>query len=219
MDHHALLNFIEAHPAWAGLVVGLLSLIEGTVLIGLLVPLSALLIAIGAAVAFGRWSPWALVWSLAGVSLGNVFSYELGRHLPQSSRDALAARAPRLFAAGTTLFAAHGAFALVVARFVGPPASAPFLAGYLGLSRHRFLGALVICALWVPTAAAFGYVPAKGLIAASPPPAMWAVAVVSALIGALLGALAIRRKARKALLAAKAEPPVDPTGLGRTGAE
>lgn len=195
MDHHALLNFIGAHPAWAGLALGVLSFIEGLVLVGIMVPLMALLIAVGAAIALGRWSPSALVWSLCGVSLGNMLSYELGRRLPQKSRDALAARAPRLFAAGTTLFAAHGAFALVVARFVGPPASAPFLAGYLGLSRKRFFAALAVCALWVPMAAAIGYLPAKGLAHFALTPAATGGIVLAVLAGLAGGVLLARRRA------------------------
>lgn len=193
MDQHALMSFIETHPAWAGLVLGVLSFIEGLVLVGVMVPLMALLIAVGAALALGRWSPSALVWSAAGVSLGNLVSYELGRRLPQTSREALAARAPRLFAAGATLFASHGAFALVVARFVGPPASAPFLAGYLGLNRKRFYGALAVCALWVPMAAAIGYLPAKGIAHFSPSPAVTVGMVLAALAGLLVGALIARR--------------------------
>ncbi len=203
MDHRTgvLMTFLEAHAAVAGPVVGLLSLIEGIVLIGAFVPLSALLVASGAAIAVGRWSPDILAWSVIGVSLGNLMSYELGRRLPEPSRQALAARAPKVFARARRLFAANGAGAVVFARFVGPPASAPFLAGYLGLSRPRFVAALAVSALWVPTAVALGYLPAKGLSKATPEEAMLAVVVIAVCIA--LAAIVVTRLRRKKAVAAE----------------
>ena len=62
------------------------------------------------------------------------------------------------------LFERHGALSIVVARYLGPPATVtPFLAGASGLSWDRFAAANALASLsWPFAMATVGYVGAVG---------------------------------------------------------
>jgi membrane protein DedA with SNARE-associated domain len=153
-----VLNFLKAHEAWAGPVLCLLAAFESLAVIGAFAPLTASLISVGAAIAAGVFSPSVLVWIMAGCAAGNGISYEGGAW---TLRRGLGANwipvRPRQ--ATEALFRRHGAVAVVVARFLGPPSSvAPFLAGWSGMPRPRFwLANLTVCVVWPPAMAAIGF--------------------------------------------------------------
>ena len=56
-----LLNWVSANPAWSGVIIFLISLVESLVLVGLLVPGIFILFGIGALVGLGVMDFWP-VW-------------------------------------------------------------------------------------------------------------------------------------------------------------
>lgn len=164
MSLSGLLNFLDAHAAWAGPVLCLVSFSSALFLIGVFVPVTASLLAAGSAVALEQWHPTIAIWAMIGITVGTIVSYELGRCLPAGSKAAITKRAPRAFAVAEKAIGRYGASSIVLTRFTGPPATLPFIAGYLGLARDRFLASAVIAALWVPVVMSIGYAATVGVL-------------------------------------------------------
>ena len=77
-----LAEFVRAHQVWAGPLVALISLGESLVLVGLLIPATAVMLVIGGLVGSGVVAPVpVLVGAIVGAILGDVISYALGRWL------------------------------------------------------------------------------------------------------------------------------------------
>jgi membrane protein DedA with SNARE-associated domain len=154
-----LAALLRAGGPWLGPILAAAAFAEAMVMIGVFVPVTPALLAIGAAVASRMIGPWLLVWVMAGAFLGNAASYELGRSL--QARGVAPPRLPaKARAVAQALFLRHGAVSIVVARFLGPPATvAPFLAGWSRLPRGRFLAASAAASLlWPLATAAIGFV-------------------------------------------------------------
>jgi membrane-associated protein len=153
------LEFLKTHQTLAGPLLCLLGAFETLPLVGAFAPLTATLIAVGAAVAGRVFDPWLLLWIMAGCALGNGASYEAGvlarrrglatTWIPAKARTAV-----------ERLFQRYGAAAIILSRFLGVTASvAPFLAGWSNLGRARFWTAnLTVCVIWPPAMAALGYI-------------------------------------------------------------
>ena len=152
------LEFLKTHQALAGPLLCLLGAFETLPLVGAFAPLTASLIAVGAAIAGRVFDPWLLAWIMAGCAIGNGASYEAG---VSARRRGLATTwiPARARAATDRLFARYGAAAIILSRFLGVTASvAPFLAGWSTLGRTRFWAAnLTVCLIWPPAMAALGY--------------------------------------------------------------
>ena len=72
------LEFLKTHQTLAGPLLCLLGAFETLPLVGAFAPLTASLIAIGAAIAGRVFDAWLLLWIMAGCALGNGVSYEAG---------------------------------------------------------------------------------------------------------------------------------------------
>jgi membrane protein DedA with SNARE-associated domain len=147
---------LAAAGPWLGPMLALTAFAEALVVVGVFVPVTPLLIASGAAMGAGLVGPALLPWAMVGGFLGSLASYELGRQLRSRGRGPprLPGRA-RLRA--EQLFLQHGALAVVLARFLGPPTAAPFLAGWSCLPRDRFLVANAAASMtWPPAMVALG---------------------------------------------------------------
>nr|WP_269816484.1 VTT domain-containing protein [Caulobacter hibisci] len=125
---------------------------EALVVIGVFVPITPVLVAIGAAMGGGLLGPGLLPWVMAGAFLGAAASYEFGLYLRVRGLQPprLPAKARQL---AQSLFLRHGAAAILIARFLGPPATVtPCLAGWSGLPRGRFLAANALASVAWPLA-------------------------------------------------------------------
>lgn len=154
---------LEAAGPLPGLLLAAVAFCEAVVVIGLFVPLTPLLVAIGAGIAVGTLHPSILAWAAVGAAVGNLASFVLGRWL--NARNLAPPRLPdKARALAERLFVRHGALSIVVARYLGPPATvAPFLAGWSGLGLGRFLAANALASVSWPVAMAMvGYVGAVG---------------------------------------------------------
>lgn len=154
-------EFMSQHSAWAGPIVGLLAFGESLVVIGLFIPATLLMIAVGGLIGAGTLDPfWTMTWAFGGAVVGDWVSYAIGRWLgpsiyrrwPLNRHRTLVARA-RLF------FRRYGFISIFVGRFLGPVRSTiPLVAGVMEMSHRKFQIANVTSALvWVPVMFAPGY--------------------------------------------------------------
>lgn len=156
--------FLTAGGPWLGPILAGAAFAEALVVVGVFVPVTPLLLAIGAAMSGGLMGPGIVPWVMGGAFLGATTSYEFGRRLRSRglAPPRLPARARRL---AESLFLRHGAAAILLARFLGPPATVtPFLAGWSGLPRRRFLVANAVASLaWPPAMIGVGVLGAWAL--------------------------------------------------------
>jgi membrane protein DedA with SNARE-associated domain len=152
-----LVALLEADGFWFGPIFGLIVCLEAIVGIGVFVPATPLLVVLGAAIGAGLVPPSVLLWGIAGAGLGSCFSYEVGRLARRRGFDP--SRLPFGAAAARTIFHRYGALAVIVSRFLGPPAIVPFMAGCAGLNRVPFLLASGAASVtWTLTMAGIGAV-------------------------------------------------------------
>ena len=159
--------FIAEHGVWAGPIIGLLAFGESLAVIGLFMPATALMIAIGGLIGAGTVDPFAVVaWAAGGAILGDWLSYSIGRRIGPSvyRRWPLNRHRPGV-ARARLFFRRYGFAAIFLGRFLGPiRATIPLVAGVMEMGRRRFQLANVTSAiLWVPVMFAPGYVAVKVL--------------------------------------------------------
>lgn len=148
------LNWITAHPAWAGLAVFIISFSESLLVVGLLVPGVAMMFGIGTLVAMGALNLWlTLAWAAAGAVAGDGLSFWLGHHYQDHLRELWPIRRyPALMTRGEQFFHRHGGKSVLFGRFVGPVRPIiPAVAGMLGMPPSRFIIVNVLsAAVWAP---------------------------------------------------------------------
>lgn len=148
------LDWITAHPTWAGLAVFAIAFSESLVIVGLFVPGVAMMFGVGTLVAMGALNLWVtLSWAVAGALGGDGLSFWLGHHYQDRLRDVWPIRRyPGLLARGEQFFQRHGGKSVLFGRFVGPVRPIiPTVAGMLGMRPSRFVVVNVLSALaWAP---------------------------------------------------------------------
>lgn len=163
----SLAEFIARHSGWAGLVLGVITLLESLVLIGAFIPATALMVMAGGLIAAGVLDPLQVVfWCVAGAVIGDAISFELGRRLGPRALRHPAFAGHRRKVARTRLFnRRYGAASIFIGRFFGPlRAFVPLVAGLLQMRRRTFQLANVLSAvIWVLAILAPGYFAARGL--------------------------------------------------------
>lgn len=165
-----IIAFITTYSAWAGPVFGLLAFGESLAIVGLLIPATALMFAIGGLIGTGAIDPLPIIaWGVAGAVLGDWVSYSLGRYIgPSAYRRWPLNRHRSTLARARLFFRRYGFAAIFVGRFLGPiRATIPLVAGVMEMDRRRFQIANATSALlWVPLMFAPGYFAARSLGAA-----------------------------------------------------
>ena len=149
-----LLEWIRLHPHWAGLLVLVVSALESFLVVGLLVPGTVIMFAVGAMVAGGQMELLpTLIYAVIGAILGDGSSYLIGRHFHQRLRVIWPFRRyPAMMNQGVDFFHRHGGKSVLLARFVGPVRPlVPAVAGMLDMPAKRFFMVNTLSALvWAP---------------------------------------------------------------------
>lgn len=147
-------GFIAAHPYLAYAAVLLLALSESIPVVGVVVPGTAVIVAISALVPSGVVMLWPLlVAAVAGAIIGDGLSFGIGHHYHRHILSIWPlGRYPSLIARSEAFFARHGNKSVFLARFTpGVRAFVPLLAGVLRMPPLRFYAANLISALaWAP---------------------------------------------------------------------
>lgn len=174
MDVQAFLDqlgaFIQANQAWAGPIVLLLTLGESMLVIGILIPATAMLLFTGGLVGSGTLPmSTVLIWGIVGAIIGDAVSYWLGRWVgPTLLRWRVIKRHRSTVARARLFFYRYGFLSIFLGRFLGPIRSTiPTVAGVMGMSQWQFQIANILSAIvWVPVMLAPGFLAAKSIEAA-----------------------------------------------------
>ena len=149
-----ILDWVSAHPHWAGAAVALVAFSESLAVVGLVVPGVVFMFAAGALIGVGRMELWpTLVWAAAGAVAGDGVSFWLGRRYHEQLKGIWPLRNhPDLMARATRLFQEHGGKGVFLGRFIGPIRPViPAVAGMLDMPAWRFVAVNVTSALlWAP---------------------------------------------------------------------
>lgn len=159
--------FVTVHGFWAGPIVGALAFGESLAIVGLFIPATAVMLAIGGLLGTGTLDLWPIIlWSMGGAVAGDWVSYWMGRRIgpsvyrrwPLNKHRPMVARA-RLF------FRRYGFTAVFLGRFLGPiRATIPLVAGVMEMKKRPFQIANILSAIvWVPLMFAPGYLAANSI--------------------------------------------------------
>lgn len=159
--------FITTHGVWAAPIIGMLAFGESLAVIGLFIPATTLMIAVGGLIGTGTLNGIPVIGcAIVGAALGDWISYLMGRRVGPSiyrrwplNRHKLAVARARLF------FRRFGFATIFLGRFLGPMrAIVPLVAGVMKMPRRPFQIANVTSAVvWVPALFAPGYLAAKSM--------------------------------------------------------
>lgn len=149
-----LLDWLHLHPGWAGFITFLISLSESLAVIGLFIPGTVVMTAIGTLIGAGIIPAWqTIAWAIAGAIVGDSLSYRLGYHFTEHLRDLWPfSRYPQILTKGEGFFKKHGGKSVLLGRFVGPVRPViPVVAGMMKMRPRHFLISNVLSAvLWAP---------------------------------------------------------------------
>lgn len=150
-----VVDFLTAHPHVAYLAVFFLALSESIPIIGVVVPGTAVILALSALVPGGVLMLWPLlIAATLGAITGDGFSFWLGHRYHRRILGLWPMnRNPVLIQRSEAFFARHGDKSVFLARFApGVRAFIPLLAGMLGMSARRFYAVNIASALvWAPS--------------------------------------------------------------------
>jgi membrane protein DedA with SNARE-associated domain len=146
----ASLDWVNAHPHWALLLLFAFAFLDALFVVGVFVPAGLALFAAGALVAFGTLElPIAVLVAALGAIAGDSLSFWLGRHYGERLfMTAPLRRYPEMVQNGRRFFTRYGALSVAMARFLGPVrAVVPALAGAAGVRVSTFIAADVSSAI------------------------------------------------------------------------
>lgn len=156
-----LIHWLQMHPHWGILFTFIIALGESIAVIGLVVPGSVIMSAIGILVG-SNILPLipTLIAAILGAFIGDVLSYGFGHHYKQHMREMWPFRkVPTWIQRGENFFSEHGGKSIFVGRFIGPIRPIlPLIAGSLSMYFLRFAIVDFISAVfWAPAYMFPGY--------------------------------------------------------------
>ncbi|MDQ2066783.1 DedA family protein [Xinfangfangia sp. CPCC 101601] len=157
------IDWIERHQAWLPLIMLIFAATETTAFLSLLIPSTAVLMAVGAMVATGKVAFWPL-WAgaAAGALIGSTFSYWLGRAYGRSMLERWPlSDHPQMVEKARAAFVKYGPASLLIGHFMTVLRPVVFLlAGMTSMRLRRFMAwNLLGCVTWaylVPKLGEFG---------------------------------------------------------------
>jgi membrane protein DedA with SNARE-associated domain len=156
MSHIAssILDLIKTHPEWAVALIAFTAFGESLLLVSLLFPGTAILVAAGGLIAAGILDPVQVIAAgILGGILGDAASFWLGQKFGAALPKLWPFRRdPDRIQSGIDFFVRYGAIAVFLGRFLGPlRATVPTVAGMMKMPTRRFYLANILSAVvWVP---------------------------------------------------------------------
>lgn len=192
-----LLDWVSAHPHWAGVITMLIACGESLAMVGIIVPGIAMLWGVGTLVGLGKLDLMPiLLWAALGGFLGDIISYALGRRFHEQLRGMWPlTKYPDLIPKGEAFFAKHGGKSVIMGRFLGPMrAIIPAVAGMLNMPMGRFITIdIFACVIWAPPTILPGVAIGASLGIASEIASRFIVMVVVVLVGLAFTIWSVRR--------------------------
>ena len=157
------IGWIERHQSWLPLIMLVFAACETTVFLSILIPSTAVLVAVGAMAATGKVEFWPL-WAgaAAGALIGSSFSYWLGRRYGRTVLEMRPlSRHPEMVEKARASFVKYGPATVTVGHFLTVLRPVVFLlAGMTDMRLRRFMfWNLIGCAAWaylIPKLGQFG---------------------------------------------------------------
>jgi membrane protein DedA with SNARE-associated domain len=145
-----MLEFVKANAGWASVVVFLFAFGESLAVVGVFVPATVILIAIGALVGatdIEFWPVWA--GTAAGAVAGDAVSFWFGDLFKERARNVWPlSRHPAMYERSERFFRRWGVWALFIGRFFGPVRGmVPLVAGVFGMPLVLFMMANIASAM------------------------------------------------------------------------
>lgn len=144
--------FVQEQRQFAPLIIGLLAFGESLALVSLVVPASAILLALGALIATADLDFWSLLAAASfGATLGDWASYEIAKRFKYSVfRVWPLSRYPQMIIRGEAFTHKYGIGAVFLGRFFGPfRAVVPLFAGIFAMPFMPFMAANIASSiLW-----------------------------------------------------------------------
>lgn len=148
------IDWIHNNPELAWLGTFIISLAESLAIIGLIIPGSVMMTAIGILIGSGVVDFWSImIAAILGAIVGDSLSYRIGYYFNEHIREMWPFRRyPQFLAKGEKFFLAHGGKSVFMGRFVGPVRPMiPVIAGMMRMPGLRFVCSNVFSAiLWAP---------------------------------------------------------------------
>lgn len=198
-----IVDFLTAYPHVAYLAVFLLAISEAIPVVGVLIPGSAIIVALSALTPSGILVLWPLLAAAtAGAIIGDGVAFWLGRrHHSQILGVWPISSYPDLVKRSEAFFDRHGDWSVFLARFTpGVRALIPLLAGVLGMRAGRFYVVNIASALiWAPAHVIPGMLVGAtiGVLGAAAKPL--AILLVLVVVAGWLALLIIRHALRRSL--------------------
>ena len=136
------LLWLHTHPHLAIFAIFLISLAESIAVLGLLIPGSVVMTAVGILVGSGVFSfTTVTLVASAGAVTGDIFSFWLGYHYHEKVRVMWPFRRyPQMLQKGEIFFQKHGGKGIFLGRFIGPIRPIlPLIAGMMSMRPIRFI--------------------------------------------------------------------------------
>lgn len=149
-----LIDWVQAHPNWAGALIFLVAFGESLLLVGILLPGAAILFGLGTLVGLGVLDfATAWFWSTLGGIAGDGLSFWIGYHYHEKLLSMWPVkRFPKVVQQGREFFQKYGVMSVFLGRFVGPVRPIiPAIAGMMDMPIRRYvLVNIVASILWAP---------------------------------------------------------------------
>ena len=149
-DLKPFIDWLHANPGLAALAVFFISCTESLALVGLLIPGTIVMPAIGSMIGAGVLpAPWIILAAIMGAIVGDNLSFWLGHHFHGRIRRMWPFRLfPKLMSKGEGFFLRYGGLSVFIGRFVGPVRPIiPVVAGMMNMPPNRFFLANVTSAI------------------------------------------------------------------------
>lgn len=147
-------DWVQANPNWTGIIIFLFAFGESLLLVGIILPGAAFLLALGTMVGLGildLTSTW--IWASIGAFLGDGISFWIGHKYKRSLLKMWPMyKFPDLISKGEAFFSKYGGVSVFIGRFVGPVRPIiPAIGGMMGMNvRLYVLISLAASILWSP---------------------------------------------------------------------
>jgi len=148
------LFWLHLHPHWAAFAAGLIAFAESLAVVGLLIPGTVVMTAIGVLIGSSVLPFLSItLWAIVGAIAGDVVSYWIGyRYHEQIHQMWPFKRYPHLLDKGERFFNEHGGKGIFIGRFIGPMRPVlPLIAGMMSMRPLRFILVDTLSGiLWAP---------------------------------------------------------------------
>lgn len=149
-NYHLFIGWLQTHPEWGGIIAFAIAFIESLVIVGLIIPGSVTMTAIGVWMGEGVLPIWStLLWAIAGAIAGDSLSYAIGYYCKDNLQNIWPFKYfPKLLQNGRTFFSKHGGKSVFIGRFVGVMRPiVPVIAGAFRFPASRFFSADICSAI------------------------------------------------------------------------